>query len=394
MRPNPGPGPRSQRGTPHEAENGPRKAGFFRRLYITLRTEHTTPAKVAAAVGVGIFVGCSPFWGFHLALSVIFATIFRLNRVLVYAVANFANPVTAPLLVFGQVQIGHRIVDGAWLPVALEQFRQVGLPGLFIDFFVGSLVVGSGLGAGIAMLVYLAARGGERPGTYTPLVDTVVLRYLDASIRDAEGARNALLGDPIYPALLEDPLFLSDTRILDLGCGRGVAAVLGLACGGDDVRGRTYLGVDHAYRYVRVAREVIGSAEGHRIVQEDLRDFDPPAADLVLLVNVLRFLPPGAQDALLRRLGRALPPGARVLVRDVDVGAGWRFRAAAAADVLGLFLPGRTRYGFHYRRASDVRNALAAAGFDVRERIPARGASEARFLLEAVRKPVTARRPD
>jgi O-methyltransferase involved in polyketide biosynthesis len=62
----------------------------------------------------------------------------------------------------------------------------------------------------------------------------------------------------------------------------------------------------------------------------DLRDFDPPAADVVVINDVLRFLPFTSQDALLRRLARALPPGARVFVREKDagaVGASWPRRS-------------------------------------------------------------------
>ena len=44
--------------------------GRLRRLYLTLRTEHTTPGKIALGVGIGAFVGLSPFWGLHLAKSV------------------------------------------------------------------------------------------------------------------------------------------------------------------------------------------------------------------------------------------------------------------------------------------------------------------------------------
>ncbi len=364
-----------------------RRAGFLRRVYMTLRTEHTTPAKVAAAAGVGVFVGCSPFWGLHQALSVLLATIFRLNRVLVYAVCNFANPVTAPILIFTQVQIGHHLRTGEWLAVSIRELERLGVAAIFTEFLIGSLVVGTVLGAIVALAVYLAARGSEVPAAYAPRVDEMVLRYLDVSIRDAEGARRSLLLDPVYPWLLEDPGFLASNRILDLGCGRAVAGVLGLGRAGEGLEGRSYTGVDLSPRYVRVAREAMGPAPGHRVIEADLRDFDPAPADLVLALNVLRYLPPSAQDALLRRLGKALPPGARVVVRDVDAGAGWRFRAAAARDLLSLVVPGRARYGLHYRRASDVRNAMAAAGFDVSEPSLPRASRGARFVLVGTRRP-------
>jgi O-methyltransferase involved in polyketide biosynthesis len=119
----------------------------------------------------------------------------------------------------------------------------------------------------------------------------------------------------------------------------------------------------------------------------DLRDFDPPAADVVVVNDVLRFLPFTSQDALLRRLARALPPGARVFVREKDAAGGWRFTWAAIVDASDMLVPGHPRHGTHYRRAGDLRNALLAAGFSVRDRAVTRAASPAWVLLEAVRRP-------
>jgi hypothetical protein len=41
------------------------------------------------------------------------------------------------------------------------------------------------------------------------------------------------------------------------------------------------------------------------------------------------------------------------------------------------------------RRASDLRNALVAAGFEVTDRATSRRVTRARILLEAVRRPKT-----
>jgi trans-aconitate methyltransferase len=147
--------------------------------------------------------------------------------------------------------------------------------------------------------------------------------------------------------------------------------------------------VDVSPRYVKVAREALDDLPGHRFIEADLRDFDPPAADLVLLTNVLRFLPLASQDALLRRLGKALPAGARLIVREVDAARGSAFRVAQAKDLLAALAPGRPIRRVHYRRAGDLRNALLAAGFEVRDRSTVHTTPRARVLLEAIRKPGT-----
>jgi uncharacterized protein (DUF2062 family) len=353
----------------------------MRRLYLTLRTEHTTPIKVALAVGLGVFVGVSPVWGLHLALCMLLATAFRLNRVLVYASANFGNPLTAAPILFAELQIGHRLLHESWLPIALRDIRAVGFQGLVASLAVGSVAVGLVLGATMGAAAWLVTRWGNRHrDDYRDIADAIVLRYVDVSIRDAEAARAVLLRDPLYPFLLEEGFHLDGRRVLDLGCGRALAgALIGLY--GDPPAARSYLGVDASERYVRTARQVLEEFPGCGVVASDLRDFDPPAADIVIVNDVLRYLPFTAQDALLRRIARVAPPGARVFVREKNSGAGWRFRLAALRDA----------HGHHYRRAEDLKNALIAAGFSVSDRALARSASSVWLLFEAIRRPAAAR---
>jgi uncharacterized protein (DUF2062 family)/2-polyprenyl-3-methyl-5-hydroxy-6-metoxy-1,4-benzoquinol methylase len=362
------------------AANPARRRTWLRRLYLTLRTEHTTPVKVATAVALGVFVGVSPLWGLHFALCVLLATAFRLNRVLVYASANIGNPLTVAPILFAELQVGHRVLQGEWLPVALRDIRAVGFQGLVASLAVGSVAVGLVLGGVIGVGAWLITRWGRHHDDYRDVADAIVLRYVDISIRDAEAARAVLLRDPLYPFLLEEGFHLEGHRVLDLGCGRGVAgALLGLY--GDPSPARSYLGVDVSERYVRSARQVLEEFPGCGVVASDLRDFDPPAADVVIVNDVLRYLPFAAQDALLRRIARAIPPGARVFVREKNPGSGWRFRLAALRDT----------HGHHYRRAEDLRNALLAAGFAVRDRALARSATSVWVLLEATRRPAAAR---
>jgi hypothetical protein len=359
---------------------------WLRRLYMTLRTEHRTPGKVGIGVAVGVFVGCSPFWGAHFPIAVLVATLFRLNRAIVYASAYIGNPLTVGPLLFAEVQFGHRILHGGWLPVTLANVETLGVLGIFTSLLIGSVVLGLVLGALLGVAAWIVARAGGHHETYREIVDAVVVRFVDVSIRDAEAARARLLNDPMYPFLIEEEVLGRGERVLDLGCGRGLIGVLvGLFTRASDPR--WYLGVDRCDRYVRAARQALEDAPGCTVQTLDLRDFDPPAADIVVVNDVMRFLPFTSQDALLRRLARALPPGARMFVREKDAAGGWRFTWAALLDLGKVVLPGHPRHGTHYRRAGDLRNALLAAGFSVHDRTVARASSPAWVLLEAVRRP-------
>jgi uncharacterized protein (DUF2062 family)/2-polyprenyl-3-methyl-5-hydroxy-6-metoxy-1,4-benzoquinol methylase len=358
---------------------------------MTLRTEHRTPGKVGVGVGVGVFVGCSPFWGVHFPIAVLLATLFRLNRVIVYASAYIGNPLTVGPILFGEIQFGNRILRGAWLPITLADVRTLGVLGIFTNLLIGSLVLGAVLGGLLGVAAWLIARAGGHHESYREIVDAIVVRFADVSIRDAEAARARLLRDPIYPFLIDEEILGSGTRILDLGCGRGLTGVLvGLFTRAS--KPRSYLGVDQSDRYVRAARQALEDFPGCAVQTVDLRDFDPPPADVVVINDVLRFLPFTSQDALLRRLARALPPGARVFVREKDAAGGWRFVAAAVLDAAMIVVPGHPRHGTHHRRAGDLRNALLATGFSVRDRTVKRAASPAWVFLEAVRHPAAVER--
>mgnify|MGYP001765334142 CR=1 FL=1 len=379
-------------GEPEGSADVRRRAGWLRRLYLTLRTEHTTPGKVAAGTALGVFVGCSPFWGLHTAIVLLLATVFRLNRVLVYAATNVGNPLTAPALLFAEVQVGHRILRGVWLGLSLDEVRSFGLSSLFVDLVVGSLVVGSGLALVLGGVAWLAARAGRLPAAYQDIVDGIVRRYLDASILEAEKARFRLLRDPVFRVLLEEPACAGAARVLDVGCGRGLAAAVLAASPAAPAGGRSYVGVDESERHIRVARDVLSDLPGLSFQACDFRDFDPPPADLVLLVDVLHYLPHSSQDALLRRLGRAMPPGGRILLREVDASARARFWRAAIRDALSAFLPGRPHHVAHFRRAADLANALVASGFSPLDRSSRSTAARGKVLFEAVRRPAAAQR--
>ena len=83
-----------------------REGGRLRRIFYDLRTEGRGPVRDAAALGVGILIGCSPFYGFHLLLVWSVGWLLRLNRLKMYLAANISNPLFSPLLVLAEIQAG------------------------------------------------------------------------------------------------------------------------------------------------------------------------------------------------------------------------------------------------------------------------------------------------
>src|ERR671921_2931042 len=78
----------------------------LRRMFFDLRTEGGGPRRDAVALGLGVFIGCSPFYGFHLLLVWVVGRLLRLNRLKMYLAANISNPVVSPMLILSELQAG------------------------------------------------------------------------------------------------------------------------------------------------------------------------------------------------------------------------------------------------------------------------------------------------
>src|SRR5512139_1074543 len=81
----------------------------LRRVVWELRTEGAGPAREAAAIGLGVLIGCSPLYGLHLLICWAAGWCLGLNRLKMYVAANISNPLMAPLIVLTELQ------TGAWM---------------------------------------------------------------------------------------------------------------------------------------------------------------------------------------------------------------------------------------------------------------------------------------
>jgi uncharacterized protein len=122
---------------------------------------HDTPRRTAAAVGLGVAIGFSPFLGFHAVIALVLAFLFNLNRVAVVAGtwANlpwFLGPyyagTTALAAWLTRTPIPPNLVsrlEAVWrLPgwrTRLSAFARIVEP-LLLPYILGSLVAGLCLG--------------------------------------------------------------------------------------------------------------------------------------------------------------------------------------------------------------------------------------------------------
>lgn len=364
-------------------------------LHYRLRTEGGTPTESAFAVGLGVFIGCLPLYGLHFFLCVGAARLFHLSRVKTYLAANLSNPLVAPFLLYLEYGVGHWIFAGSWPALRLDQFRSAGALTVGRDLVVGSLVLGVVLAGLFGVLAFYLTDRARRSSFEERLREETSRRYLGSGIFHWEFVRGKIRFDPMYRALPGSPLIPREGRLIDVGCGRGI--LLALLATARELRSTVspppswripsdrleLVGIELHAKPAGVAREALGEAA--RIESGDASDTPLPAADAILLLDVLHYMSREAQDRSLERVARALRPGGVVVIREADAGGGVSFWLTRAAERLCALARGHWRQSFHYRTAAEWSELLRRHGLEVADRSMSSGTPYANRLLEAHR---------
>lgn len=370
------------------------KRKYFRELLYRLRTEGGSPNRLAGAVALGVFIGCTPFYGLHLALCIVFAKLLKLNRALTYLAAHVSLPGVWPLLVFAELQIGRFLRGADLLSIRPAEIRQLELKQFFVDLLLGSAVVGAVLAAGFGLFTLWAARRRQRHPHVEALVERTAYRYLDTGMFNWEFVRGKLRHDPVYSNLLRRGFLPSQGRLLDLGCGRGILLAL-LRTARELFESGEYPedwapppvlelhGIEGRLKDAETARHALG--EGATIETADLRDADFPPSEAVLLLDVLHYLPAEAQEDLLARTAQILAPGGVLLIRDADAAAGWRFTATRVQERLTALARRHWKQRFCYRSAAEWRELLERLGLNTGEEPMGMGTPYGNVLIAARR---------
>jgi len=353
----------------------PARSVQFRRFFQVLRTEGAGPRRETAAVALGVFIGCLPLYGLHLAICWIVGFLFGLNRLKMYFAANVSNPFVAPWLVFTEVQVGAWVRRGSFHPVTREYIASTGLSVFGIDALVGSMFVGTALACLAALGTYGLVHGSDEDRPFLELVRRASDRYVGTSVTAWEFARGKLRMDPIYRATLSPDVLPSGGTLLDVGCGQGLALAL-LAEARIALDGGTWpaewpppprfdrmTGIELRRKVAKMARAALDTDA--TVVEADARDLPLEPAHAVLLFDVLQLLTVDEQDALLAELAARLDRGGVLLVREADASGGWRFAAVRLGNRLKQIVSGRWRQPFHPRTDSEWRACFARHGFQI-----------------------------
>ncbi len=93
--------------------------------------------KIASSVGLGLFFGISPLWGYQMIAAVATAHLLKLNKVLTLVSSNISIPPMIPFILYGSFLAGSLIL-GEPLNVLPSELSLESISGSLKQYLIGS----------------------------------------------------------------------------------------------------------------------------------------------------------------------------------------------------------------------------------------------------------------
>ncbi|MDB5147437.1 MAG: hypothetical protein JWQ57_1457 [Mucilaginibacter sp.] len=123
-----------------------------------LNLDHSDQLK-AASVGVGVFSGILPVWGFQLLAGLFLAVVFRLNKGLVIIASNISIPPMIPLIIFLSYKTGGYWMGEKNAAIAFSVNISVKSIGQHLEQYIyGSVTLAAIAGSLAALLTFILLR--------------------------------------------------------------------------------------------------------------------------------------------------------------------------------------------------------------------------------------------
>jgi len=122
---------------------------YLKRFYHRFFKLRGSPREASLGMALGVFVGMSPFLGFHTAIAVLVASLFKWSKITAALGVFITNPITAPIIYPLTYRLG-AMLTGFSEPIQwsrlLESAAFIELlkksPMIIIDMLVGGILVG------------------------------------------------------------------------------------------------------------------------------------------------------------------------------------------------------------------------------------------------------------
>ncbi len=117
-----------------------RRKGWKRFLKENILESEGSNETKAKSIALGVFIGVSPFWGFHTFLAISLAVFFRLNKFLTFISSQITLPPLIPLVIFASMIIGDPFLKGKTdfnnMEFTIEMIKNN-----LLQYLIGSLIL-------------------------------------------------------------------------------------------------------------------------------------------------------------------------------------------------------------------------------------------------------------
>jgi uncharacterized protein (DUF2062 family) len=118
------------------------------------------PFRMALAVGLGLFFGIAPIWGYQMIAAVAAAHFLRLNKAITLLASNISIPPMMPLIFYAALALGHWLFTGHKLALdfSVQQMSKARAMEYLGQWLVGSLVLAAAVAVAGTVTAYGFAR--------------------------------------------------------------------------------------------------------------------------------------------------------------------------------------------------------------------------------------------
>lgn len=124
---------------------------FFKENILESEGSNETKAK---SIALGIFVGLSPFWGFHSFLAITLSVYFKLNKLLTFMSSQITFPPLIPLIIFLSMMVGAPFVSNT-VNLQDQTFDLESIKSNLTQYIIGSLILSISSSLVLGLISYL-----------------------------------------------------------------------------------------------------------------------------------------------------------------------------------------------------------------------------------------------
>lgn len=131
----------------------------FRATVHEFFSEHAhDPLRMSLAVGLGLFFGIVPIWGFQMVVAAAAAHFLRLNKAITLLANNISIPPMIPFILYGSLLLGHWMFTREVIELSPKEMTRAHAVEYFWQWLAGSMALAAIVAVPGTIITYVIAR--------------------------------------------------------------------------------------------------------------------------------------------------------------------------------------------------------------------------------------------